>query len=224
MASVSVILPAAGLATRFGGDRNKILELIDDQPVFAHSIRLFSRREDVGQILLVVSQDDRQTISDEYGELLRKENVTLVDGGEDRTGSVRNALRQVWPDAQWVCIHDAVRPCLSARSIDEVFAAAAEGGAAILAWPIHGTIKRAAGEHIAETVDRVDLWQAQTPQVFRRDWLEEAYATGESATDDAAMLERAGRSVRLVAGDPRNVKITTPADLAMAAAAMKTLG
>ena len=224
MSSVSVILPAAGAGTRFGADRNKIFELIGDQPVFAHSIRLFSRREDVGQILLAVSRVDRQMINDEYGELLRQENVTLVDGGEDRTGSVRNALRQVSPDAQWVCIHDAVRPCLSASSIDEVFAAAAESGAAILAWPIHGTIKRATGEQIVETVDRADLWQAQTPQVFRRDWLEEAYATGESATDDAAMLERAGRPVRLVAGDPRNVKITTPADLAMAAAAMKTLG
>ena len=223
MPDVSVIIPAAGSARRFGQGRNKIFALLAGEPVFLRTLRLFSRRADVCQVLLVVSDDDHNEIASNYGSALVAENVQLVVGGSDRTSSVRNGLEAVADSAELICIHDAVRPCVSPSHIDAVFAAAREHGAAILAWPIHGTIKRAAEQIVTETVDRADLWQAQTPQVFRKDWLIDAYATDHSATDDAALIERQGHSVRLVTGDPRNIKITTPVDLALAHAVLNTL-
>ena len=222
MKRVSVIIPAAGAARRFGAGRSKIFEPIEGEAMFVRSIRLFAGRADVCQVLLVVSNEDRPAIEAEYGPALRDMNVERVAGGTDRTGSVRNALSVVTDDADLICVHDAARPCVSPERIDAVFAAANEHGAAILAWPIHGTIKRASGQVIVETVDRNELWQAQTPQVFRRDWLIEAYAADASATDEAALVERTGRPVRLIEGDPRNIKITTPADLALARAAIRS--
>ena len=223
MATVSVILPAAGSSTRFGGQTSKIVQPLGGEPVFVRTIRLFSRRRDVAQILLVVANDQREDLLGQYGDLLAAENVTVVTGGADRSASVRNALAAVDPAAELVCVHDAVRPCISQERIDAVFAAA-DSGAAILAWPIHGTIKRAAeNDTIAETIDRTALWQAQTPQVFRTDWLRAAYDSGSSATDDAALIEQQGHTVRLVPGDPRNIKITTPADMALAEAVINTL-
>ena len=224
MASVSVILAAAGSSTRFGGQASKIVQPLGGEPVFVRSIRLFSRRPDVAEILLVVAEDQRDELLGRYGDVLDAEGVTVVTGGVDRTASVRNALTVVDSAVELVCVHDAVRPCLPTERIDAVFAAAAESGAAILAWPIHGTIKRADEDGtIAETLDRTALWQAQTPQVFRRDWLMAAYDSGRSATDDAALIEQLGHHVRLVPGDPRNIKITTPADLALAEAVFDTL-
>ncbi|MHC4984972.1 MAG: 2-C-methyl-D-erythritol 4-phosphate cytidylyltransferase [Planctomycetota bacterium] len=222
MKRVSVIIPAAGAAQRFGAGRNKIFEPIEGDALFVRSIRLFAGRPDVCQILLVVANEDRATIEAEHGSVLSELNVQLVAGGVDRTGSVRNGLSAVTDDADLICVHDAARPCVRPEQIDAVFAAAAEHGAAILAWPIHGTIKRASDHVIVETVDRNELWQAQTPQVFRRDWLIDAYADGASATDEAALVERTGRPVRLVEGDPRNIKITTPADLDLARAAIRS--
>ena len=223
MKRVSVIIPAAGTAQRFGAGRNKIFEPIEGEALFVRSIRLFAERPDVCQVLLVVADEDRPTIEAEHGHVLSEMDVELISGGTDRTGSVRNALSAVTDDANLICVHDAARPCVSSERIDAVFAAADEHGAAILAWPIHGTIKRASDRVIVETVDRDELWQAQTPQVFRRDWLIDAYAAGTSATDEAALVERTGRAVRLVEGDPRNIKITTPADLELARTVIQSI-
>jgi len=121
-------------------------------------------------------------------------------------------------------VHDAVRPCVAQPWIDDVFAEAAKTGAAILAYPVHGTLKKvSAAGVIDETVSRDDLWEAQTPQVFRRDVLLAAYEAGKPATDDAGLVEANGHPVSVVMGDPRNIKITTKADLDFAAAVIKTL-
>jgi len=122
-----------------------------------------------------------------------------------------------------VAVHDAARPCIAAPWIDRVFNEAQKSGAAILAWPLHGTLKSAEGGAVKETLTRRELWEAQTPQVFRKDLLVKAYAAGTDATDDAAMVEALGHPVRLVIGDPRNIKITRPADLGFANAVIKTL-
>ena len=222
MKRVSVIIPAAGTAQRFGAGRNKIFEPIEGEALFLRSIRLFAGRPDVCQIVLVVADEDRPAVEAEYGAALGEMDVALAAGGTDRTGSVRNGLSAVADDADLICVHDAARPCVRPERIDAVFAAADEHGAAILAWPIHGTIKRATDHVIVETVDRDELWQAQTPQVFRRDWLIDALASGASATDEAALVEQSGRPVRLVEGDPRNIKITTPADLELARAVVRS--
>jgi 2-C-methyl-D-erythritol 4-phosphate cytidylyltransferase len=154
-------------------------------------------------------------------------NVKIVLGGKERFDSVANALQRVADEADFVAVHDAVRPCLQAEQIDAVFAAAAAVGAAVLAVPVTDTLKRAdAKGRIEATVSRDRLWLAQTPQVFRKDWLIEAYARrgqlGQAITDDAQLVEAAGHPVQIVEGDPSNIKITTRADLQLAEAILKS--
>lgn len=224
MAKVSVILPAAGSGTRFGGKQNKIFERINGQPVFLRTLEAFGNRDDVCQIILLVSQADLETMKERFGGNLGFMGVTLVQGGQTRTQSVRNALAKLSPEAELVCVHDAVRPCVSALWIDAVFKEAEKTGAAILAYPVHGTLKRVSGANVIDqTVPRDELWEAQTPQVFRRDLILKAYETDKTATDDAHLVEQMGHPVAVVMGDPRNIKITTPGDLALAAAVIGTL-
>jgi 2-C-methyl-D-erythritol 4-phosphate cytidylyltransferase len=132
----------------------------------------------------------------------------------------------VRPDLDFVAVHDAARPCLAEEWIDRVFAAAETSGAALLALPVTGTLKRVGANHqVLATVPRDNLWEAQTPQVFRRQLLMEAYAQRgkEAATDDAQLVERLGHPVTVVPGSPLNLKITTKEDLRFAAQALKAL-
>jgi len=129
-------------------------------------------------------------------------------------------------DVDYVAIHDAARPCLCDEWIDGVFAAAVKSGAAILATPVSGTLKRSKnGKTIDETVSRANLWEAQTPQVFRREILLDAYTKrGDfQPTDEAELVEKAGYPVSIVPGSPINLKITTKQDLALATQALKAL-
>jgi 2-C-methyl-D-erythritol 4-phosphate cytidylyltransferase len=153
--------------------------------------------------------------------------IKLVKGGAQRFESVRAALAHVDQAAELVCIHDAVRPCVLESWIDRVFEEAGKSGAAILAAPLSGTIKRVAGSGVIDkTVPREGLFEAQTPQVFRKDLLQRAYAElpeDFQPTDDAQVLERAGHSVTIVATDQRNIKITGPGDMSLAAALVKDM-
>jgi len=214
MRKVSVIIPAAGSGTRFGAASNKIFQPLAGRAIFLRSIDLFAARDDVCQILLVISSEDSAELSGRFGEELTALGVELVEGGDRRSDSVRKALTHLDAGAELVCVHDAVRPCASPERIDAVFQTAAESGAAILACPLHGTIKKTdPSGKILQTVDREGLWEAQTPQVFDRDLLIEAYALGGDATDDAEMVQRTGREVIVVASDINNIKITARADL-----------
>ncbi len=150
----------------------------------------------------------------------------MIDGGAERADSVEAALARVKPQADFVCVHDAARPCLTDAWIDAIFAAAERSGAAIFALPVAGTLKRVgADRQIEETVSRERLWEAQTPQVFRRQLLLDAYAQrgGFAATDDAQLVERLGQSVVVVPGSPLNMKITTKEDQRLAEHALKAL-
>lgn len=227
MAKVAVIIPAAGAGKRFGGDVKKPFALIDNRPVFIRTIERFINREDVMQTILTVAPDDYDVVKEKYAANLMLMGLKLVRGGAERFESVRLALEQVDASAELVCVHDAVRPCLLDTWIDQVFAEAAKSGAAILAAPITGTIKRVAESGmIDETVPRAGLYEAQTPQVFRRELLQKAYAQMKTApppTDDAEVVERTGHAVSVVVSDQRNLKITTPGDMAIAAALLKTM-
>ena len=219
---VSVIIPAAGSGRRFGRAVNKIFQPLAGRAVFLRTLDIFAARDDVCQILLVLSAGDRQELADQFASELEAMNVTPVTGGAVRAESVRNALALVDERAGLICVHDAVRPCVRQDQIDTVFAAAGETGAAILASPLHGTLKlaRDGKKHIIErTVPREGLWEAQTPQVFAADLLRAAYE-GDVAgvTDDSQLIEAAGHAVRIVPCPPTNIKVTTPADLALAEA------
>jgi len=225
MAKVSVIVPAAGAGKRFGGKENKIFTKIGPQPMFIRTLDAFTTRDDVCQTLLVCSAADMEVVKDRYGGHLGFMGVSLVEGGKTRSESVRNALDKVSDEADLVAVHDAARPCLSQLWIDAVFSEAGKTGAAILALPIHGTVKKVAESGaIDATLPRdTTLWEAQTPQVFSTAVLRKAYESGSDATDDAALVEASGHPVHVVLGDARNIKVTTPADLAFAAAVIRTL-
>ncbi len=227
MAKVAVIVPAAGSGERFGGGQNKIFAKIGTQPMFLRTLEAFSSRADVCKIILVCSAADMGDMKERYGGNLGFMGVCLVEGGQTRSQSVRNALAEVPDDAELIAVHDAARPCIAQPWIDAVFAEAAKTSAAMLAVPIHGTIKRVAESGVIDaTLPREEfnnLYEAQTPQVFSREILQKAYDSDADATDDAGLVEAIGHPVSVVPGDPRNIKVTTPADLAFATAVIKTL-
>jgi 2-C-methyl-D-erythritol 4-phosphate cytidylyltransferase len=226
MATVTVVIPAAGAGERFGGKVKKPFAQIDSRPIFIRSIELFINRPDVKQVILTVAPDDYEVVKEKYAANLMFMGIKLVKGGTERFESVRLALEHVDEAADLVCIHDAVRPCVLESWIDHVFAEAEKTGAAILAAPLSGTIKRVKENLIEKTVPREQLYEAQTPQVFRKDLLIKAYADLPDdfrPTDDAQVLERAGHEVAVVATDHRNLKITTPGDMTLAAAILKDI-
>ncbi|MCG3128996.1 MAG: 2-C-methyl-D-erythritol 4-phosphate cytidylyltransferase [Phycisphaerae bacterium] len=227
MSKVAVIIPAAGAGKRFGGDVKKPFAQLDGRPIFIRSIELFISRPDVCQVILAVAPDDYDVVREKYAANLMFMNIKLVRGGEERYASVQAALQAVVDEAELICVHDAVRPCVLDSWIDAVFAEAGKSGAAILASRLTGTIKRASDAGVIDqTVPRAGLWEAQTPQVFRRKILCEAYAAlkpGSAPTDDAQVVELSGHPVAVVEADRRNLKITSPADMAVAGAVLKTM-
>ena len=162
--------------------------------MWLHSAERFVNRDDVKQLIVVIAPEDREEFQAKFAANTAILGIEVVEGGEHRTDSVAKALARVRPDIDFVAVHDAARPCLANEWIDKVFAAAEKTGAAMLAIPVRGTLKRVQGGVVAETVDRQDLWEAQTPQVFRRQLLLDAYAQrGDlAATDDAHAGRTAG--------------------------------
>ena len=143
----------------------------------------------------------------------------MVAGGDTRSDSVRAGLRAVPEDAEVVVVHDAARPLATRALFDAVIAAVRAGAdAAVPGIPVSDTLKRVEGERVVDTVDRELLVAVQTPQAFRASVLRAAHAQRGDATDDAALVEAVGGQVVVVPGDPRNLKITTPDDLVVAAA------
>jgi 2-C-methyl-D-erythritol 4-phosphate cytidylyltransferase len=230
MPSVAVVIPAAGRSSRFGGVEKKPFVSLDGRPVWQRSAELFWNRPDVSRVYLVLSPDDRGDFRARFGHLIAFANVELVDGGAERFESVANALAKIPADVALVAVHDAVRPLGTPGLIDAVFAAAAEHGAALPALPVADTLKRVepGTNRVLGTTPRAGLWQAQTPQVFRRDWLLDAYARRAAApqpvTDDAQLVEAAGYPVVVVPGPATNFKITTREDLALAELVLKARG
>jgi 2-C-methyl-D-erythritol 4-phosphate cytidylyltransferase len=226
MAKVAVVVPAAGAGERFGGKVKKPFAQIDNRPIFIRSIELFINRSDVCQVLLTVSPDDYDVVKEKYAANLMFMGIRLVKGGAERFDSVRLALEHVDEAAELICVHDAVRPCVFGSWIDQVFQQAAKTGAAILAAPLTGTIKRVKGDAVEKTISRKGLYEAQTPQVFRKELLLKAYADMPAdfhPTDDAEVVERAGQAVAIVPTDYRNLKITTPGDMTLAAAILRDI-
>jgi 2-C-methyl-D-erythritol 4-phosphate cytidylyltransferase len=226
MSRFAVILPAAGKSSRFRDKEKKVFANLDGRAVWLRSAELFITRDDVCQCIVVVAPEDREVFQRRYGANLAFMNIQLADGGRERFDSVANALAVLKDEAEFVAIHDAARPCLTPELIAGVFAQAVKTGAALLGVPITDTIKRADPQNkVQATEPRQGLWLAQTPQVFRRDWLTAAYAARSSLkgpiTDDAQLIEAAGHPVHLVAGSTTNVKITTREDLMLAEAVLK---
>jgi len=227
VAKFAVILPAAGNSSRFrDAHYKKPFAPLAGRAVWLHSAEKFLGRDDVVQLLVVIAAEDREDFKFKFASNVAILGIDVVHGGTERADSVAAAIEKVKPEAEFICVHDAARPCLVNPWIDEIFAAAQKSGAAIFAVPVSNTLKRADSEgNIQETVAREGLWEAQTPQVFRRELLVEAYAKrdGFAATDDAQLVERIGHPVTIVRGSPMNLKIATKEDQRLAEQALKAL-
>ncbi len=225
MSKFSVIIVAAGKSERFGGKEKKTFAKLDGRPLFLRSLEPFTRRDDVCQTILAVAPEDMDEMKSKFGANLGFMGVNLVEGGAERWQTVQNAIERVSEDATHIAVHDAARPCVTEAMISDVFAEAVKSGAAILATPLTGTLKRMGQGGIEETVSRDNLYEAQTPQVFLKSILVDAYAKlaeGANVTDDAQVVEQTGHLVTVVNSSPLNLKITSRADLSLAQAIIKT--
>ena len=221
---VAVIIAAAGKSSRFRDPfSKKVFTLCAGKPVWQHSAQLFSDHPRVAQIIMAIAPEDKETVNEKFSGNLTMLGVEVVLGGKERYESIRNALERVRPSIHLVAVHDAARPCLTRSSFDSVLQVAEKKGAAILASPIRGTVKRCdSGDKIVETVARDGLWQAQTPQVFRATLIKSAYAKLQgNPTDDAQVVEASGQAVFCVEGPETNIKITTKEDLKVAEAFLR---
>jgi len=226
MGRLGLICVAGGGSSRLPGNEPKPFRLLAGRPVFQHALDRFAHREDLAEIILVVPADRVESLQ-ATAEGWRPGRVPgrVVAGGEHRTDSVRHGLAALSPDVDVVAIHDAARPLTPPEAVDAAIAAARQYGAAVVATPVRDTLKRStADDRVAGTVPREALWQAQTPQVFRRELIDRAYAAAPEApvTDDAALVEALGEPVVLVDGTALNLKITYPEDLALAEALLQT--
>ncbi len=219
---VGVVIVAAGSGTRIGGDTPKQFLEIAGVPMLLRSIRPFARHPAVAHLVVVLRANDAAAppawLLPHAGEML-----SVVAGGAERSDSVAAGVAALPADCQVVLVHDAARPFIDAALIDRVIAAARSGNAVVPALPVTDTIKEmdaADPSRVGRTVPREHLRSVQTPQGFPRRVLQAAHASakqdGRKGTDDAALVEQGGGTVHIVAGDPRNMKITTMEDLELA--------
>ena len=221
------IIAAAGLGKRMGAGRPKQYMEIGGKPIICHTLDRFLKAPSIESVVVVVEPDRveavRREIIEGYGF---PKAWQVVAGGSVRQESVANGLAGIPADCDVIAVHDGVRPFVTSEAIEESVKLAAAEGACIVATQVKDTIKSVDGHGMVDfTVDRSVLWGAKTPQTFRASLLREAFRkAGEDnflGTDEASLVERTGIPVKIVEGDDRNIKITTPSDLIVAEAILK---
>ena len=216
--SVGAIIAAAGRSQRFG-EGDKLFAPLAGRPLIAHALMAFEVCRAVQRVVLVLAEENLERGCHLVDAAGFDKVVAVCAGGPRRQDSVRLGLEALG-ECRWVVVHDGARPLVTAALIEAGLAAAAETGAAIAALPLADTVKEVAADGLVrQTLNRGEFWAAQTPQVFGYDLLQQAHrrAQGE-ATDDAALVEALGQRVKVFLGSPRNLKVTTAADLALAQA------
>jgi 2-C-methyl-D-erythritol 4-phosphate cytidylyltransferase len=220
---LTAIIVAAGSSQRMGFD--KLLALLGERPVLAHTLDAFEQSSCVDEIILVARAERVTEFEALVQESAFKKVRDVVAGGEQRQESVRAGLERLSSKASYVAVHDAARPLVRPEQIERVFALAQEHGAAALAEPITNTVKRAdENRFVTGSVSREGLYAMQTPQIFSRKLLVDAYAAltakNLSITDEVSAVEYFGGKVLLVPNEEFNVKITFPRDLLLAQSAL----
>jgi 2-C-methyl-D-erythritol 4-phosphate cytidylyltransferase len=216
--SVWAVIVAAGRGERLGLDRPKAFAKLNGRPLLAESLERLEWSEWVDSIVVAAPPDWEEPVILLAEELGCGKVVAAVPGGETRAASVRAGLGEVPDDAAVVLVHDAARPVLPEDVIERLLTALNEGWDGVVpGLPISDTVKRVEGDQVVETVDREALVVAQTPQAFVWPVLRDVAATGEDATDCAALVEARGGRVKVVSGDPRLIKVTEPQDLELVA-------
>jgi 2-C-methyl-D-erythritol 4-phosphate cytidylyltransferase len=222
---VAALVVGAGRGERLAREEPKAFVPLAGRPLIAHALETLAGVAAIERVVPVVPPEWCGELEARLGALARHPKLAAaVAGGSTRQDSVRAGLASLAEDFALVAVHDAARPLLRQEDAARVIASAARCGAAILAVPVGDTIKRARGGTVVETPPRGELYAAQTPQVFRREWLREALAKaaaeGRMGTDCAELVEALGVRVELVEGDPGNLKVTRPADLEQAERAL----
>ncbi len=211
------VIVAAGNATRMGGI-DKTMALLGGEPVIVHTVRAFQNCDAIKEIVVVTRSDLLTQVSNLCHPFSKVKAVVV--GGDNRVASVVNGLRMLSAKARLVAVHDGARPLVSYEVIDRTVRAAHSYGAAAPGVAVKDTIKCVTGGLVASTPERKTLQAVQTPQVFDTDILrcalKKAVKDGAEITDDCSAVERIGLRVRMVEGEERNIKITTPMDLKLA--------
>ncbi|MCI5142141.1 MAG: 2-C-methyl-D-erythritol 4-phosphate cytidylyltransferase [Candidatus Electrothrix sp. ATG1] len=226
--TVAAIIPAAGFGTRMGAAVPKQFIHLVGEPILVRTLRVFLAHPDIQLILLVLPPEHLQSGKEHVLPFLtpeQQEKILYTAGGETRQHSVRNGMEALPASVERIFVHDGARPLVNAEIINRCLTGIEEHGAVIAAVPVKDTLKEVEHEEIIGTVDRSQLWQAQTPQAMDRHLLERAYeyadATEFVGTDEASLLEHAGVAVNVVMGNEENIKITRPEDLKIAAALLR---
>ena len=214
-----VIIPAAGFGVRFESKQAKSLVLLGPKPILVHTLQAFEQSVLVDDVILVTQEPLIPEIKDLIKQYKLSKVKHIVTGGQARSESVRNGLKYVDQDTEFVVIHDGARPLITGAFIDKIIPFCYREQALITAVPVKPTIKRVDKNLVvAQTLKRDELWEIQTPQIFKREIILKAHQEfgHEDTTDDAALVEKLGVKVKVVMGDYRNIKITTKEDLAIA--------
>ena len=218
---LSAIIVAAGQGRRLKTTLPKPLVKIGKLPAIIYSLESLNRHPDIDEIIMVISAGNQKAITQALKSYSFKKIKAFVLGGKRRQDSVYHGLKAVSANTNWVLIHDSARPFINGKSITEVIAAAKKTGAAILGVPVKATIKSSkSGGMVCRTLDRGNLWEIQTPQVFEKELILKAYKkySKGNVTDDASLVEKLGNKVKIVPGSYENIKVTTPEDLLIAKA------
>ena len=211
---VSAIIMAAGSGSRFG--EKKQFKLLKGTALYFYSLNKFLLCENVSEIILVVPESRLVEIKKEIANIKKTKKVYVISGGYRRQDSVKNGLLSVSAKSQLVCIHDGARPFVSEKLIKKSIIACSKSDGAIVANPNFDTLKICEGDYVKKTIDRNNIWMAQTPQVFWKTKLLHAIAISEKknieVTDESSMMESLGYKVSVVKGDHDNFKITSRDD------------
>jgi 2-C-methyl-D-erythritol 4-phosphate cytidylyltransferase len=220
--SVSAIIVAGGKGIRMGAATRKQYLLLAGKPIVCHTLEVFDACPCIKEIYLVVPPDDLDTCFETWvSSLSLHKRIHLVAGGLERQNSVYLGIQAVSGQrCEIVVIHDAVRPFVSTRIIEDCVEEARVSGACIVGMPAMETAKLVNVDQVERTLDRNSIWMAQTPQAFNLDLIRTAHESanleGFMGTDDAMLIERLGHKIRIIPGSRLNMKITTPEDLALA--------
>ena len=224
--NVIALIPAAGAGKRMGGERNKQYLEVGGRPILVHTLEVFDRCDAISEVYLIVPEDDLAFACEIVDGMRFSKNIKVIPGGKERQDSVRNGLNSIY-GCDMVMVHDGVRPFVTEEIIIRAIEETIKYGATTVAVPAKDTIKSVDGDgFVIETLERKKLWQIQTPQTFKYEIIKEAfdraYADAFYGTDDAALVERLGYKVKIVEGSYQNIKITTPEDMIIAEAILRS--
>jgi len=224
---VIALVPAAGFGRRLGYRRAKPFISLVDKPVLAHTLTILQQAKKINAIILIVDKKQLESAVRLVSCYRINKVKAIVSGGRTRSGSVRNGLKAISEKTDFVLIHDAARPLLTVRLVNDCIEAALRYKAVVCALPCSATIKSVdKNNNVIMTLDRNRLWQIQTPQIFSYSLIKKAYGQRlmkeKYCFDDASLVERLPHKVKVIPGLETNIKITTPKDLQIARAILKS--